>query len=135
MRLANNVGCQLSLIKPLGFELSDTRLKRAGLDYRDWVDVQICENLEDALQGKERTRVFAFSTKGTKNFTDMKYQVGDTLLFGPETRGLPQTVRDQFAPNVLRIPMRKDSRSLNLGNAVAIALYEAWRQTGFANSI
>lgn len=135
MRLANNVGCRLSLVKPLGFELTDTRLKRAGLDYRDWVDVQIFESLSDALLGKDMTRVFAFSTKGTRNFTEVKYQVGDTLLFGPETRGLPQAVRDQFVANVVRIPMRKDSRSLNLGNAVAIALYEAWRQTGFANSI
>ena len=135
MRLANNVGCRLSLVKPLGFELSDTRLRRAGLDYRDWVDVQLFEHLSEALAESDQERVFAFSTKGTTIFTEISYRAGDTLLFGPETRGLPQAVRDQFLPHVLRIPLRRGSRSLNLGNAVAIALYEAWRQTGFENSI
>ena len=134
MRLANNVGATLTLVKPLGFELSDSKLKRAGLDYRDWVDVTVCDSLSEALLESTHERVFAFSTKATRNFVEVQYQRGDVLLFGPESRGLPQHVIERFEPNVVRIPMRADSRSLNLGNAVSIALYEGWRQLGFAES-
>ena len=111
--------------------MSDTKLRRAGLDYRDLVNVEIHDSLDAALALQDRSRIFAFSTKGSHNYCDVDYRAGDALLFGPETRGLPSDIRERFAETLLRIPMRADSRSLNLGNAVAIVLYEAWRQQKF----
>lgn len=131
IRLAANTGSTLHLVRPLGFEMSDTKLRRAGLDYRDLVNVEIHDSLDDALALQDRSRIFAFSTKGSRNYCDVDYRAGDALLFGPETRGLPSNIRERFAETLLRIPMRADSRSLNLGNAVAIVLYEAWRQQQF----
>lgn len=131
IRLAANTGSTLHLVKPLGFEMSDTKLRRAGLDYRDLVNVNVHDSLDDALVLQDPGRIFAFSTKGSRNYCDVEYRPGDVLLFGPETRGLPSDIRQRFAETLVRIPMRADSRSLNLGNAVAIALYEAWRQQSF----
>lgn len=111
--------------------MTDTKLRRAGLDYRDLVNVEIHDSLDDALVLQDRNRIFAFSTKGSRYYCDVEYRTGDALVFGPETRGLPSDIRERFAETLLRIPMRADSRSLNLGNAVAIVLYEAWRQQKF----
>lgn len=131
IRLAANTGSTLHLIKPLGFDMTDTKLRRAGLDYRDLVNVHLHDSLDEALVEVDRRRIFAFSTKGSHNYCDVEYQPNDVLLFGPETRGLPSDIRERFADTLVRIPMQPDSRSLNLGNAVAIALYEAWRQQKF----
>ena len=133
IRLCANTGTTLHLIKPLGFELDEPRLKRAGLDYREFADIVVHNNLEDCLQALGRPRVFALSTRGTTAYAAAKFEAGDALLFGPETRGLPQSVLDSLPPEqTLRLPMRPENRSLNLSNAVAVVIYEAWRQTGFA---
>lgn len=133
IRLAANTGAPLALIEPLGFELDHARLKRAGLDYREFADVRVYPDLETYLQGVRPGRIFAFTTKATIPHTVPRYRAGDALLFGPESRGLPPSVLARFpADHRLRIPMRAHSRSLNLSNAVAIAVYEAWRQLGFA---
>ena len=132
IRLAANTGAPLALIEPLGFELDHARLKRAGLDYREFADVRVYPNLEAYLESVRPDRVFAFTTKATIPHTAPRYRAGDALLFGPETRGLPARVLASLpADQRLRIPMRPQSRSLNLSNAVAIAVYEAWRQLGF----
>jgi len=131
IRLCANSGCQLHLIEPLGFDMDDRLLRRAGLDYREFVDVNIHADLNTFLQKYEPTRVFAVSTKGLSNYDSYTYLPGDTFIFGPETRGLPDNVREQF--EVIRIPMRAQSRSLNLANASAIVVYEALRQTGFSS--
>lgn len=128
IRLCANTGCSLHLIEPLGFELEDKKLRRAGLDYHEWAEVKIYASL-DHLQA---TTTYALSTRGTTNYSDIDYLPGDTLVFGPETRGLPQTYLDSLpASNVLRLPMLEHSRSLNLSNTVAVVVYEALRQTGF----
>ncbi len=131
IRLAANTGASLTLVEPLGFKMDDNRLKRAGLDYDEWVDVRVCSTLADALAPFELDRVFAFSTKATRRYTDVEFQPYDVLMFGPETRGLPDTLREQFGTNLLRIPMLPHSRSMNLANSIAVALYEAWRQLDF----
>lgn len=133
IRLCANTGCALHLVKPLGFELEDKKLRRAGLDYHEWADVMIHENINECLLNVPNAqRVFAFSTKGKQNYSEVSYQAGDTFLFGPETKGLPRTLLDSLAPEcVLRLPMYDHSRSLNLSNTAAIAVYEAWRQLGF----
>ncbi len=129
MRLCANSGCSLHLIEPLGFELDDKRMRRAGLDYRDWANVTRHQSLEDCLGPLPAARVFALSTRGRTPHSQAQYQDGDALLFGPETRGLPQELLDKLpAEQRLRIPMQADSRSLNLSNAVAIVTYEALRQ-------
>lgn len=136
IRLCANTGAELHLIRPLGFRLDDNRLRRAGLDYHEWANVRIHDHFEQFLELDEIDRIFAFSTKGTTHFHDINYQTGDTFLFGPETRGLPPEVREHPRINsVTRLPMKPDSRSLNLSNTVAIALYEGWRQLGFNDSI
>lgn len=135
MRLCANTGMRLHLIKPLGFELDDKRLRRAGLDYRDWADVQQHESFAAFSEAIAPLRIFACSTKGNRRHSDVNYQCGDALLFGPETRGLPADILASLpADQVLRLPMVADSRSLNLSNAVAIFTYEAWRQLDFAGS-
>jgi tRNA (cytidine/uridine-2'-O-)-methyltransferase len=132
IRLCANTNIVLHLIHPLGFQLEDKRMKRAGLDYHEWVRVQQHDNFETFLAQVPITRLFACSTKGTQNYADLRYQAGDAFIFGPETRGLPATVLTQFpATHIIRIPMHATSRSLNLSNAVAVILYEAWRQQGF----
>jgi len=136
IRLCANTGTALHLIKPLGFELDEPRLKRAGLDYREFADVAVHENLEDCLQALDEPRVFALSTRGATAYSEAQFKAGDALLFGPETRGLPQSVLDSLPPEqTLRLPMRPDNRSLNLSNAAAVAIYEAWRQIGFPGGL
>ncbi len=128
IRLCANTGCSLHLIEPLGFELEDKKLRRAGLDYHEWADVKIHATLEDL----PASTTYALSTRGTTNYSNADYQPGDTLVFGPETRGLPQAYLESLLPeNVLRLPMLEQSRSLNLSNTVAVVVYEALRQIGF----
>ena len=132
IRLAANTRCHLHLIEPLGFELDDKRLRRAGLDYREFAQVQRYANFQAFLAARPFKRLFAFTTKATRTYTDASFEAEDALLFGPETRGLPMKILNSLAGDKrLRIPMAENSRSLNLSNTVAIAVYEAWRQTGF----
>jgi tRNA (cytidine/uridine-2'-O-)-methyltransferase len=135
IRLCANTGAKLHLIEPLGFTPDDKKLQRAGLDYHDWASIQIYKNLTAFFDIVRPRRFFACSTHGKQNYTDVCFQAGDTFLFGPETRGLSKTFLAEL-PNdtVLRIPMQKNNRSLNLSNAVAVVLYEAWRQNGFEGS-
>ncbi|MGI9292948.1 MAG: tRNA (uridine(34)/cytosine(34)/5-carboxymethylaminomethyluridine(34)-2'-O)-methyltransferase TrmL [Pseudomonadales bacterium] len=136
MRLCANTGFRLHLIKPLGFDLDDKKLRRAGMDYREWADVHQHASW-DAFAAKytqqfAQQRIFAVSTKGQTLYTEPVYQADDFLVFGPETRGLPETLLASLATDrVLRLPMQADSRSLNLSNSVAALLYESWRQLGF----
>ena len=121
-----------TLIEPLGFELDERRLRRAGLDYRDLADVSVHDSLTTCLDRLENPRLFAFSTRAETRYADARFAPNDALLFGPETRGLPADVLSSVPEGQrLRLPMRADSRSLNLSNTVAIAVYEAWRQQGF----
>ena len=132
IRLCANTGAQLHLIKPLGFKLDDKKLRRAGLDYHEWAKVQIHANFTEFLHITPLEKIYACSTKGLQTYTQTHFQDGDILLFGPETHGLPHEILGLFATDrVLRIPMQSGSRSINLSNAVAIVLYEAWRQLGF----
>ena len=132
MRLAVNVGADLALIEPLGFELTDARVRRAGLDYRHLATTTVYPNLEAFLAELGARRLFAFSTRAARRYDDAAFVADDVLLFGPESSGLPEEVLESIAPERrLRIPMRPNSRSINLANAVAIAVYEAWRQLGF----
>ena len=136
MRLCANTGCTLHLIHPLGFELDDKRVRRAGLDYMDWRCVQEHPNYSSCLRSISGKRIFACSTKGTTSYTKPTYHEYDAFLFGPETRGLPDQILAEFSEEYkLRVPMLKNSRSLNLSNSVAICLYEAWRQNNFAGAI
>ncbi len=133
IRLCANTGAHLHLIRPLGFELDDSRLRRAGLDYHEYASVQLHEGLDAFLATVNPVRLLACSTRGSRNYAAIRYQEGDALLFGPETRGLPEALLHGMpAQQVLRIPMLPDNRSLNLSNAVAVVLYEAWRQQGFS---
>lgn len=135
IRLCSNSGTNLHLIHPLGFELDDARLKRAGLDYHEYANVQQHESFEDFMDKVSPTRIFALSTKGQKGFFDMTFQKDDTFIFGPETRGLPEKIRQQLGQEaVLRLPMKADNRSMNLSNSVAVVIYEAWRQMGFSGA-
>jgi tRNA (cytidine/uridine-2'-O-)-methyltransferase len=132
IRLCANSGAQLHLIKPLGFTLDDKQLKRAGLDYHEYANLQLHDNYSNFQQCIDTSRLFACSTKGKTRYDQVSFQANDVLLFGPETRGLPQEVLTQLPPRqVIRLPMLANSRSLNLSNACAIILYEAWRQLGF----
>lgn len=132
IRLAANTGSQLHLIKPFGFELDDKRMRRAGLDYHEFAGITIHDNWQNFREVNPDSRIFGISTKGQNNYTDIQYQKGDFLLFGPETRGLPDTIRTELGTeNLVRIPMLPESRSLNLSNATAVLVYEAWRQLGF----
>jgi tRNA (cytidine/uridine-2'-O-)-methyltransferase len=136
IRLCANTGSALHLIHPLGFELTEARVKRAGLDYHELADVHEYADFETFIQTVKPSRLFALSTRGTRRYTDAQYQAGDAFLFGPETRGLPQTLLDAVTPDrVLRLPMRPDNRSLNLSNAVAVVVFEAWRQAGFQDGV
>lgn len=135
IRLCANTGFALHLIEPLGFRMSDRALRRAGLDYHEYASVQVHASLQALAQVTNPLRWFAFTTKATRMHVDAYFEAGDTLLFGPETRGLPDAVLDMRPRDFqLRIPMRAHARSLNLSNAVAIAAYEAWRQCGFSGT-
>lgn len=132
IRLCANTGFRLHLIEPLGFELDDQRLKRAGLDYHEFAELKIHANYQSFLTTVQPDRVLALSTKGSSNYSNCQFQPGDALLFGPETRGLPAEILATLPEDqVLRLPMLPDSRSLNLANTVAIVVYEAWRQMRF----
>lgn len=134
IRLCANTNASLSLVHPLGFSLNDKRLRRAGLDYHEMANIALYKDLETCLHGKARDRLFAVSTRGRTNYSANRYRKHDTFIFGPETRGLPQDLLDSMPESqVLRIPMQTNNRSLNLSNAVAIMIYEAWRQIGFSN--
>jgi tRNA (cytidine/uridine-2'-O-)-methyltransferase len=133
IRICANTGARLHLVEPLGFEWEDTRLKRAGLDYHEYASVRRHSDLESFTSSVAPRRTFAFSTKGTTRYTDIEFESGDALLFGPESRGLPdQVLASMPSGRTLRIPMLAHSRSVNLANAVAVVLYEAWRQHGFS---
>ena len=135
IRLCANTGCRLHLIRPLGFELDNTRLKRAGLDYQEYADVVVHDSFDKFITVRDISQVFAFSTRGHVVAHKASFTPESILLFGPETRGLPENVRDKVLNhNILRLPMAAESRSLNLSNAVAIAVYEAWRQNAFLGS-
>jgi tRNA (cytidine/uridine-2'-O-)-methyltransferase len=132
IRLAANTGARLHLVRPLGFSLDDKQLKRAGLDYHDLASLKLHADwnaCRDALGGR---RMFAFTTKAKRRYSDIKYQESDVFVFGPETSGLPDLILKEFSPGTrLKLPMRAGNRSLNLSNAVAVVVYEAWRQLGF----
>jgi tRNA (cytidine/uridine-2'-O-)-methyltransferase len=132
IRLCANTGTALHLIEPLGFELDDARLRRAGLDYREWAQVRTHRDLDAFVDAVRPPRILACSTRGRRTHVETAYREGDALLFGPETRGLPASVLESVPPERrIRIPMVAGSRSLNLSNAVAVVVYEAWRQLGF----
>jgi len=133
IRLCANTGTKLHLIEPLGFEMDERRLRRAGLDYREFADVAVHDSLDDCLDVIEPRKLYAFSTRGTANYSAPEFAEGDAFLFGPETRGLPVEILQSLpVEQRLRIPMQQDIRSLNLSNAAAVVVYEAWRQQGFA---
>lgn len=135
IRLCANSGAKLHLVHPLGFDLSEPQLRRAGLDYREYASVVEHADFPACRAALADSRWFAFSTRGVRRYTDAQFRCGDVLLFGPETRGLPRALLDELGPEcVLRLPMRPDNRSINLSNAVAVAVYEAWRQLGFAGA-
>ena len=132
IRLCANTGTRLHLIHPLGFLLTGKDLKRAGLDYGSLVEISEHSSFDDFLSKARSKRIIAFSTSGKKPYNEIKFEQGDALLFGPETRGLPQTVLSAaYCNEVARVPMKKNSRSLNLSNAVSVVVYEAMRQCGF----
>ncbi len=136
IRLVAGTGCELHLIEPLGFDLSEPKLRRAGLDYHDLAMVTVHENLAAAWKAMQPERVFAFTTQGTTRNTDISYRAGDVLLFGPEPTGLPpEVLADPHLTEQVRIPMLPGRRSMNLSNAAAVAVYEAWRQLGFPGAV
>ncbi len=132
IRLCANTGYALHLIEPLGFDWDDKRVRRAGLDYHEFAEVKRYANFETYLVERNPKRVFACTTKGKAFHSDVQYQQGDALLFGPETRGLPDDIIESLPPGQrVRIPMLPDSRSMNLSNAVSVFVYESWRQFGY----
>lgn len=132
IRLCVNTGSHLHLVHPLGFSMDEKSLRRAGLDYIDWSIVHHYDSYQDYLEQRGDGQLYAISTKGSQNYTMSRFQDGDSFIFGPETRGLPADILEQFPQeNVLRIPMLANSRSLNLSNAASIIVYEAWRQLDF----
>ena len=133
IRLCANTGCQLHLIEPLGFDPDDKKLRRAGLDYHDWAQVSTYADYEHYLGKQQPTRVFTFSTHHRQAYTQAAFRPGDALVFGPETRGLPEQLRNCVPEQQrLTIPMLPNNRSLNLSNSVAVVVYEAWRQNQFS---
>ena len=135
IRLAANTGCALHLIEPLGFSMDDKHMRRAGLDYHEYAEVKRHADWPAFLEAirPDPQRMFALTTRGERTVHDVRFQSGDTLVFGSETRGLSPELRESFASEQrLRLPMRSGQRSLNLSNAVAVTVFEAWRQTGFA---
>src|SRR5437868_5176759 len=135
IRLAANTGARLHLVKPLGFSLDDKQLKRAGLDYHEHASLAVHDSWDQFATRMRGRRMFAFATSSERLFTDVRYAVDDVLVFGKEATGLPSTILGMFGPDHrLRLPMRPGNRSINLSNAVAIAVFEAWRQLGYAGS-
>jgi len=133
IRLAANTGCELHLIEPLGFSMEDKLLRRAGLDYHEFADVRRHARWEDYAATVDPSRCFAFSTRGSGTLANVAWQAGDSLVFGSESAGLPQAVRDAFPPErLVRLPLLPGQRSLNLSNAVAVVVFEAWRVNGYA---
>jgi tRNA (cytidine/uridine-2'-O-)-methyltransferase len=132
IRLSANMGIGLHLIKPFGFEMDDKKLRRAGLDYKELAQVFEYENFQEYLNIAKPKRIFAVSSKVDKNYSEVEYQKNDSFLFGPETRGLPKEILDQYQG--ITLPMQEGSRSLNLSNCVSIVAYEAWRQLNFIGS-
>ena len=136
IRLCANTGCQLHLIEPLGFSLEDKQMRRAGLDYSEYATVKIHADYASFLATEQPSRLFGLTTKGSRHYHEVAFRDGDYLMFGPETRGLPEDVRNGLpAEHRLRVPMRPESRSLNLSNTAALVVYEAWRQLEFEGSI
>ncbi len=135
IRLAANTGAQLHLVEPLGFALEDRQLRRAGLDYHEMANVRVHRDWPACRAALGARRCFAVSTRGAVSYETVRYSPGDALVFGAETRGLPPAILEEFPPaQRLRLPMRPGNRSLNLSNAVAVVVYEAWRQLGFAGA-
>lgn len=133
IRLCANSGARLHLIRPLGFALEDSKLRRAGLDYHEYAELAVHDDLDACLEAIGQPRLLALSTRSSTRYDRIAYREDDALLFGPETRGLPQSVLDALPPEQrVRLPMRPGNRSLNLSNSVAVVVYEAWRQMGFA---
>jgi len=136
IRLCANTGAQLHLVEPMGFRLQDKQLIRAGLDYHEFAQMQVHMDWQACKQALAGRRMFAMTTKGSQHFHQQAYRDEDVFVFGPESRGLPTEVREEFAPECrLRLPMLPNSRSLNLSNSVAIVLYEAWRQLDFVQGV
>ena len=135
IRLCANTGSALHLIRPLGFDLEDRKLRRAGLDYREWTSVRVHESLTDFRASVTHGRLWGVSTRGACHYARASYQPGDVFVFGPETRGLPAGILASLGPeSVLYLPMVPNSRSLNLANTVAVVVYEAWRQQGYTGA-
>ena len=132
IRLAANTGARLHFVEPLGFAMDDRQLKRAGLDYHEYADLRVHADWASCLKALDGKRLFALSTKSARNLFEVQFRENDAFVFGSETAGLPQALLDSFAPGMrLRLPMRPGNRSLNLSNAVAVTVFEAWRQLGF----
>ncbi len=131
IRLCANTGCELHLIEPLGFDLDDKKLRRAGLDYDEFAAVKTYASFEEFNEQIHPANLYGLSTHGLRSFYDVKFEAGDAFIFGPETRGLPAKIKDKLDQNILRIPMQANSRSLNLSNTAALVVYEAWRQIDF----
>lgn len=133
IRLCANTGCRLHLVEPLGFRMGDRELRRAGLDYHEYAQVRVHVDWASCRAALGQRRIFACSTRATRRYDQVRFEAGDAFLFGPETRGLPQALLESFpAEHRLRLPMLAEQRSLNLSNAVAIVVFEAWRQSGFS---
>lgn len=136
IRLCANSGFRLHMIEPFGFTWDDKKLRRSGLDYHEFVHIQKYKNFEEFLQKAQPKRLFALTTKGEQNHSDVQYQLGDFFMFGPESRGIPATILETLPMSQkIRIPMCADSRSMNLSNSVAVVVYEAWRQFGYQNAV
>lgn len=136
IRLCANTGARLHLVAPLGFALEDKQLKRAGLDYHEYATLRVHDSLDAAIAAIAPRRLFALSTRNSLRYDEPRFAAGDAFLFGPETRGLPDDVLASIPPaHRLRLPMRPDNRSLNLSNAVAVVVFEAWRQLGFEGAL
>lgn len=136
IRLCANTGCQLHLIEPLGFTLENKLMRRAGLDYNEYASVRTHADFAAFLATEQPARLFGLTTKGSDSYHQVQYQPGDYLLFGPETRGLPESVHQQLGDGFrIRVPMQPQNRSLNLSNTAALVVYEAWRQHGFVGGV
>jgi len=136
IRLCANTGAGLHLVKPLGFALEDKQLRRAGLDYHEFATVKVHEDWQACCDALGHRRMFALTTKGSTRHSDIQFLPDDVFVFGPETRGLPPEILEQFAPeNKIRLPMLPHSRSLNLSNSAAVLIYETWRQNGFTGGV
>ncbi|QIM63481.1 tRNA (cytosine(34)-2'-O)-methyltransferase TrmL [Pasteurellaceae bacterium Orientalotternb1] len=136
IRLCANCGFRLHMIEPLGFTWDDKKLRRSGLDYHEFVDIKKYKNFDEFLAIAKPKRLFALTTKGEPNHSDVQYELGDFLMFGPESRGIPKLILDSLPmPQKIRIPMVAGSRSMNLSNSVAVVVYEAWRQFGYQNAV